>query len=163
MNHWKRMLRPASHLEIQKQAKKQFVSQTKKQTNENDTTTTNGILRNTQTTCPTKQCKLAYPLDTWHNSCFLRKKQTCKPHTCCSRRKNQKDNKMTINPAKGKHIITFNFQSFTSFINATQIHQIKQNQFPILHGFQPSQDIESIPSSLSQGRVAIDIIVYINK
>ena len=61
-----------------------FALKLENETNENDTTTANDILQNTQTTCPTKQCKLAYPSDTWHNSCFLRKKQTHKPHMCCS-------------------------------------------------------------------------------
>ena len=51
-----------------------FALKLKTETNQNNTTTTNIILQNTQTTCPIKQCKLAYPSDTSHNSSFFREK-----------------------------------------------------------------------------------------
>ena len=65
------------NIKVRKQTTNQtnsFVLKLKTETNENDTTTANTILQKTQTTCPIKQCKLAYSSDTWYNSSFSRKK-----------------------------------------------------------------------------------------
>ncbi|KAL3037859.1 hypothetical protein AAZX31_01G095000 [Glycine max] len=69
-------IRAMHNIKFRKQTTNQtnsFALKLKTETNENNTTA-NTILQNTQTTCPIKQCKLAYPSDTWHNSSFFRKK-----------------------------------------------------------------------------------------
>ena len=83
------------NIKVRKQTTNQtnsFALKLKTETNENNTTTVNTILQNTQTTCPIKQCKLAYPSDTWHNSSFFDEKNK---HVNHRRVAPEEDNKRT--------------------------------------------------------------------